>query len=112
VSDVAAVIARIEQARALLGPSKVRLHHVPRWFAKSRIISESGIWQGSWLDHFGSTTLADGRAAFVSEPYHVTAAELAECQEIAARVGCDFWVSANSWWYPGVTIRLVFAKKP
>lgn len=104
----------IEAARALLKPTKVRLHHVPRFFLKVKIVSNwghgyHGFPGATWLDHYGSTKLADGRTAFVSEPYHVTAGDLAECTAIADHIGCTFWVSANSWWCPGSTIRLCFA---
>jgi hypothetical protein len=123
--DVGVTIAK---ARALLLPSPVRLHHAPRWFASAvRKLMPSDLWGRTsswsaidnlrnsnelhWLDHWGSTTLADGRIAFISEPYDITPEAIAWLAEIAMRAGCEFWVSPNSWWYPGATIRLIFAEK-
>lgn len=117
--------AHIAAARDLLGPTPVRLDHVPRWFKKAlhpyhrklemtyqRVQHAfATIGHGHALDHWGSTTLGDGRVAFVSEPYDVDAAVLAGCERLADEVGCVFYLDPNSWWFPGRTIRLVFVQR-
>jgi hypothetical protein len=64
-----------------------------------------------WLDHWGSTTLAGGRAAFVSEPYGLSPQRAIRLQQLAEAIGLEFWICPNSWWYPGATIRLIFAEQ-
>jgi len=98
-------------ARRILKPTPVRIGHVPRWFKKSGAFGPYGEISSSWLDHYGSTKLSDGRVAFVSEPYSVGADQILECEDIAKWLGLDFWVDPNSWWYPGYTIRLIFVQK-
>lgn len=115
----------IAEARALLRPSPVRPHHVPRWLAtrlrslrgrycdRQRGYSASAVLcevvtatGGGWLDHWGSTTTGD-RPCFVSEPYRFTAQDAASLDQIAESTGLRWYLSANSWWYPGSTIRVV-----
>lgn len=62
----------------------------------------------SFLDHWGSTITEIGRRDFVSEPYmdHDRAAEFAN--RVGGVLGCKWYVDANSWWYPGHTIRIGF----
>ena len=117
----------IQRARELLKPSPVRLHHVPGWLTK-RIKQRLGRLPGchyaddrlrevasmaagsvmcdSWLDHWGSTTHR-GRKAFVTEPYadrsHIEAA-----LRFADLLGLQVEFAANSWWYPGSTLRIAF----
>lgn len=102
--------AHIDQARVLLKPLPVRLHHCPRWFRRAGVLGPRRSYSAQWLDHWGSVKLADGRVAFVSEPYNVSAEDLAECEAIAAKIGALFTVDPNSWWFPGQTIRLVFVQ--
>lgn len=121
---------RIEAARELLAPSEVRHHHVPNWFRLALLkaygtgdgwtngphvlqhaVSESspdGERYPSWLDHWGSTKIGEA-LCFVAEPYNVNERTLRHVASIAARIGCRWWLSPNSWWYPGSTIRIVFA---
>lgn len=111
----------IAAARELHGPTPVRLHHVPReyrglgrrigivyWTERGMRVTST---HAQWLDHWGSTKLSDGRIAFVSEPYGVNSGSLAEIERLADELGLDHWVSPNSWWYPGHTIRIVFATR-
>lgn len=120
----------IQNARKLLKPSEVRHDHVPNWFrlALVQMLKNKGVslrheplsgWNvvglalrgATWLDHWGSTKLTDGRIAFVSEPYGVSLKELNHISDVARAIGCECWVSANSWWYPGHTMRVVFAEE-
>lgn len=117
----------IEQARKLLGPSPVRLHHVPGWFSKairkaygrSRPTTPAGEamqgllrhhWTERWLDHWGSTRHC-AQVAFVAEPYGITEQEVALIATIASDLGCDWRLCSNSWWYPGSTLRILFYPK-
>lgn len=118
----------IADMRKLLKPTEVRLHHCPKWFwnAGRKVYKKHSSWSASWwvcsclpqdphwLDHWGSTKLHDGRIAFVSEPYIVNPLPqdvVKLLEEIASRISCLWWVSANSWWYPTSTTRIVFAQK-
>jgi len=118
----------IHAARKLLWPSPVRLHHVPQWLVRrirERVgkpqrlhpggpdylhyaVSATGGRDGAyWLDHWGSTTTPAGRPAFVSEPY-LRPAMVQRAEAFAKMLGLEFVMSANSEWYPGNTIRLMF----
>ena len=116
---------RIRAARQLLKPSEVRLHHVPNWFRRAllkaygcprhdtsghAVLYHAASNDRDWLDHWGSTQI-DGKAAFVSEPYGLSAESMAAAAELATKAGCRFYVSPNAWWYPGATIRLVFEQR-
>lgn len=111
------------RCREILKPSEVRIGHVPAWLSK-RIrerLEPRPTGRGCTLllhalertkcgdvfDHHGSTILRDGRPAYVSEPYlHPEQIEIA--QRFAELLGLELSISANSWWSPGVTIRLIF----
>jgi hypothetical protein len=121
----------IETARKLLSPTPVRLHHVPKWFAvQARQLARKigcrlpyewtddsihalarrfATCEETWMDHYGSTTI-HGRMAFVAEPYPVSAETIGKIAELARQLGLECFVSANSWWYPGWTIRIGFWK--
>jgi hypothetical protein len=66
----------------------------------------------TWLDHFGES-IAGGseRRIFVSEPYSLNARQLAEIDSLAKAIDCRYEISANSWWYPGRTLRVEFHEK-
>ena len=112
----------IQARRRVMKPSEVDLHHVPNWFRR-RLLKAYGCsdrdtagWavlchardanDWTWLDHHGSTKW-DGQPAFVSEPYGVTAKELQQVADMCERCGLFYRVSANSYWYPGSTIRIL-----
>ena len=117
----------IHRARELLKPSEVRLHHVPNWF-RLRMLKAFGCSDGDttgwdvlhravrihfgdnahWLDHFGSTKYA-GSVAFASEPYEmaVTPDAVARLDAFTEKLGIKWHLSANSFWYPGWTIRIL-----
>ena len=97
--------AHIDAARAILRPSPVAIGRAPRWWHPSLLPTFP-----RWADHWGTTKLADGRLAFVCYPYSLSAEEHAECERVALLMGAHFWVTSNSWWFPGSTIRLVFAQ--
>jgi hypothetical protein len=127
--DVKSYIASV---RELLKPTPVRLHHVPQWLnvAVSRVAKAQG-WKipanmdhpvrfgwcldqlgadgckglsGS-LDHFGSWK-AGKREGFCGEPYQLNAREIAAWEAFAELAGLECYVSADSWWYPGWTLRI------
>ncbi len=118
----------IADARRLLRPSPVRIHHIPNWFRLALLKAygcdrgdtsahsvlrhaehASGQWW-HWLDHWGSTTY-HGRPCFVSEPYHLSEADVAAIAELCRRCNLDFHLSSNSWWFPGSTVRAVISQK-
>jgi len=132
MSDVAQKInQQIAAARELLRPSPVRLHHVPRWFARklrplkgqlhprsARYLSGNSLFDeaacyieydgkfgNNWLDHWG-TTVSHGRPCFVSEPYHVTSSAMTNLDRICELTGLRWYLDPNSWWYPGWTQRI------
>ena len=65
-----------------------------------------------WLDHTGSTTWGKARA-WVSEPYPhaITAESMRQIKLVADLANLHSGVSANSWHYPGHTVRIVFWEK-
>jgi len=65
-----------------------------------------------WLDHTGSATWGKGRA-WVSEPYPhaITAESMRQIQLVADLTNLHSGISANSWHYPGHTVRIVFWEK-
>lgn len=121
---------QIDRARALLKPSEVQRRRVPNWL-RLALLREFGCLRGlnagadvlnhaldqiggnvhNWLDHWGATILSNGQKVLVSEPYQVSNKSLEVVAELADRVGCRWWISANSWHFPGRTIRIVFAEK-
>ena len=110
------------KARKLLGPSEVRLHHIPGWLRLRMLRAfgcgkyDSNGWsvlhhavgdRRRWLDHIGSTTLSNGRRAFVSEPYGFSSGMAKELEAFCVPMGLDWRVSGNAEWYPGSTVRIV-----
>ena len=65
------------------------------------------------LEHSGHITV-DGTEVLVTEPYaeKINAKTLNGLGEFAELVDADYWLSANSWHYPGRTVRIVFEPKP
>ncbi len=125
------VEAWIAEARRILNPSPVRAEHVPDWLRRRMLKafpSTSGhrhrntrgwaVLQDAlrsfahssyWCDHPGSTWMNGiGGTAFVVEPYTLNQYHLAEIAEFARQVGCKYEVSANSWHFPGNTVRVIF----
>lgn len=115
--------------------SAVKLNHVPNWF-RLRLLKAFGsrdgdttgygvlqhavntlgrdAWAAGWLDHWGSTVLANGKVAFVSEPY-MTWPPSHEAMRIPYRIAketnCDVLVTQDSEWKQPHTIRLVFVPR-
>lgn len=123
-SDLSTQDELIQQRRDLMQPTPVRGAHVPKWLRLALIREfKPERWQmdgesvlhhacpeSRWLDHWGSTTLHDGRLAFVSEPYHLTPFDIQQIDYVATAIKAQWWIDANSWWYPGRTIRVVIAE--
>jgi hypothetical protein len=115
-----AQMRHIREARELLKPTEVNLHHFPNWLRRALLkefgcryrdtsswgVKEQVFGGACWLDHWGTSTIND-RLCFVSEPYNVSMADQIRIDEIAKRIGCRWYLSANSWWFPGWTIRIV-----
>ena len=121
----------IADARAVLRPSEVKLHRVPGWL-RLRLLKAFGCrdhdtsgcgvlqhamkhlagngWLDGWMDHWGSSTIGD-RRVFVAEPYTLTLAEHGAIERLCAAIDCECWLSSNSWWYPGHTLRIVITPK-
>jgi hypothetical protein len=114
----------IHEARELLKPSPVRLHCAPTWFGGELVRVFGGrwkitsrraavhhlAWHASWIDHWGSTSLDDGSCVFVSEPYAIGPSELVAVEMLARAIGARWWLSSNSWHFPGSTLRIVIAQ--
>ena len=60
-----------------------------------------------WLDHYGVTT-EQGKAVFVSEPYDLMPNGIEGIVRFAKACGCEWYVTADSYWFPGRTVRVVF----
>lgn len=121
-----AVDERIKSMRRLMEPSPVRTGHVPGWLGLalrrayypgySGVISNSA-WYSltyaqarlgtfSWLDHYG-TSVIGGIRCFVGEPYGFSSECAKQLCRIQSDTGLTWWVTANSWHYPGYTVRVV-----
>jgi hypothetical protein len=114
----------IDAARAVLKPTPVELHKIPRWLSvrlyQARqegkihvkpnmpsyclLYAVAGPDSFDWLDHWGTTTV-DGEVEFVSELYSLN---LKAAKRFAKLLGLKWRYSANSWWYPGWTYRISF----
>ena len=117
--------AHIHRAREVLKPEPVRLHHVPNWLrlrmketfgAPYQVTSGDGVLfhassktgKGRWLDHWGSSHDRGGeRRTFVSEPYDITPETVRDIISFTEPMGLDFYISSNSYWFPGRTVRVV-----
>lgn len=121
------------QLRQERRPTPVRLHHVPQWF-RLKLMRRFGVPEGyggpcsgtealyhaqgrlpalaDVLDHWGSTRLPDGQVAFVCEPYRTVEELRAAAVAVAAELRCGWSVSADSEWYPGQTVRVLFLPSP
>ena len=111
---------RIEAARKLLRPRPVKLNKYPRWLLRRvRALGECHrplpiefIARGQiqtmavWLDHCG-TSDDDSRESFVSEPYRFASLDARELDSFCEALGLTWYLSSNSWWYPGRTVRIV-----
>jgi len=65
----------------------------------------------SWADHVGLLEW-DGRELLVAEPYadRIDLEMLQELQRFTETLGCAFMFSANSWHFPGRTVRIIIAE--
>lgn len=111
----------IVQSRRASGAGPVRLGHVPGWFRRrllavwgcdrycssgaSALSRAARINNWAWLDHWGTATVS-GRLAFVSEPYGIRPRDFESIRQAARALDLAWQMSARSWWWPGVTIRV------
>jgi hypothetical protein len=65
-----------------------------------------------WLDHWGSTVPQGeygstiNKLCFVSEPYDFSSSCATEVDQFCQRLGIEWYLFANSWHYPGRTLRI------
>ncbi len=119
----------IAERRRILAPSEVT-RKTPAWIAEraDRLIrkSDMGFIYGNnghgklmavfdlcsagrvYLDHPGAARFAGDDEAFVFEPYRINADHLERCEWVADALECHCSISANSWHYPGETLRVAF----
>jgi hypothetical protein len=94
-----------------------RLEPVPHegWLLDAAVEAATGRCSRTWMDHFGTTTLAEGTEhafqAFVTEPYACYPEMLQAAARFAELLRLSWEVRANSWHYPGRTIRIVFGPR-
>jgi hypothetical protein len=62
---------------------------------------------GASLDHFGSAITCTGAACFVTQPYGLSAAMLAGCEDFARSLNLHCHLDAGSQWYPGRTLSVI-----
>ncbi len=120
---MAATTPEAQAARKILKPSPVR-NGVPGWFRRAllkafpaskgdgaTVVNEvKRKLKLSWLDHFGSTEWRD-QTAFVSEPFHLTLADLQSVAELTKKIGCTYEIDANSFHNPGRTFRILIFQR-
>ena len=82
---------------------------LPRYFSPATAILNDARWRGLF-DHWGTSTLADGRRVLVTEPYP-SGDVLPDASAFATWLGCDVRVVGPSWWYPGYTLRIEFTPR-
>ena len=122
----------IKRARKLLCPSEVKTGRIPRWMrTKLQALQRQGIINSchkdfyledlkrvadgeqspirSWLDHWGWTDW-NFHECFVAEPYGLDEGAMKSIARFAELLDAEYCISANSWHYPGSTIRILFYK--
>jgi len=108
-------------AREILQPNPVIRGEEPAWLQK--ILSDeyaefplSSVLRGMadehihCIDHWGISAgdhHTDPEDCFVSEPYGILLGELKAVEKFCKKHNLTWYVSSNSWHYPGKTIRLV-----
>lgn len=84
-------------------------YHVALWHALEENEFDGDDAAGKetvWLRHWG-TAIVDEREVFVSELWRITSATMQDIEWFAQYVGCAFYISGQSWWKPGRTVRVV-----
>ena len=115
----------IEAARELLQPSPVQVGVMPEWFAsrlkrafgtldpdkRDAISDRFAARREHVFDHAGQSIIPDrfiDPACFVCEPYGLDSATCILISRLCGDLGCYYLIDANSWHYPGKTIRVIF----
>lgn len=97
---------QIKELRRLLNPHRVLVGRLPKWATEIEFPARS------WVDHAGigrgefACCAAIG-ACYISEPYEFGKEDAEDINAFCDRHGLDWHVSANSWHYPGHTIRII-----
>jgi hypothetical protein len=100
--------------------------HIPSWFIEAmRKLSPTSHWwkaelpggaseeammvfqdlefsDGRWFDHAGW----DEHDRLISEPYALRSAEIAELENVCARMGAAYRISGQAYHYPTMTVRI------
>lgn len=119
----------LADARLLLKPGEVESEKIPVWLSKRvtafcrehKASDHSAFLRlhnavrmtafdacSSWLDHWGYSKNTQGQYDFVSEPYAFFTREAKSVEAFCEALGGLCWyLSSNSWWYPGHTHRIV-----
>lgn len=107
----AAQEARIEQLRSILKPSEVREGY-PSWM-KRDWMKEVEFSRSDWVDHIGRAKPSefacchDHKEVFISETYNFGFDDAYEVERFCQKHNLVWHVSANSWHFPGRTIRII-----
>ena len=127
----------IDDARRLLRPGEVKLHKRAAWLTERlivyrrthglRVLPASMVLgdtasticgdRGEWLDHWGTCDIGPFACChkglnFVSEPYGFGTEQAQALDRFCKALGgLDWHVSANTWWFPGNTVRITIHEK-
>ena len=123
----------IKAARELLEPTPLKKGKIPIWFSKKitkfarehnidndlssvcwYISEQLGINNPWWIDHWGAGR--DDRynntgICFISEPYGIGTDDLRLLDSLCDSMDISYYISANSYHFPGKTIRIVICEE-
>ncbi len=116
---------QIAAAREILQPNPVIKGKYPVWlrkildkeyatFSLSSVLSNLANETITCIDHWGISAgyySGDPEYCFVAEPYGIGHKELAVIEKFCKKHNLKWYVSSNSWHFPGKTIRLVIRPK-
>ena len=108
----------VEERRQLLQPMEVKIGTIPTWLRERLLAAESDGRlsgnSGSLLEEAGGaiahwgTSVAFRKEDFVCEGFGFNGEGTKRAQAFADLLDLTWHVSANSWLYPGKSIRIVF----
>lgn len=74
------------------------------WHAMQHALNHLG---GDWADHCGRIVQDDGTQLLISEPYQLLSDGHEQLEALCWTLGLTYRVDAQSWWFPGRTLRIV-----
>jgi hypothetical protein len=116
----------IQQARELLRPTPVQVRSMPEWFAQrlraayghsdpqkalDSLTDRFAARREHLFDHAGTSIIPSrfvDPECYVAEPYGIDSATCILISRLCGDLGCYYEIDANSWHYPGRSIRVVF----